>query len=217
MGDHVTPAYYQRGRRYLTQRDPQLAAIIKRAGPCRMRAYQDGDPLSALVETIVSQQLSSRVADVIFGRVCALCRQPEDKNGHHISPDRLLALDPMQLRGAGLSHAKVRYVRELAQHVADGTLVLDDLAKLPDEEVTRVLSQVKGIGPWSTHMFLIFRLHRPDVWPIGDLAIVKALARFHRLRKTPNLKRLDKMGEVWRPYRSLAAWYLWASLSQKED
>lgn len=212
MGDYVTPAYYRRGRRALMKADPKLAAIITRAGPCRMRAYQDGDPLSALVETIVSQQLSSRVADVIFGRVCALCAVDG-----HIKPERLLALDPLQLRGAGLSHAKVRYVRELASRVADGTLVLADLDALPDEEVTRVLSQVKGIGPWSTHMFLIFRLHRPDVWPTGDLAIVKALARFHRLRKVPSLKRLDKLGEVWRPYRSLAAWYLWASLSQKED
>ena len=216
MGDHITPAYYQRGRRFLTKADPKLAAIIKRAGPCRMRAYQDGDPLSALVETIVSQQLSSRVADVIFGRVCALCAAPGVSNGH-ITPERLLALDPAQLRAAGLSHAKVRYVRELAQHVADRSVVLADLEKLPDEDVTRVLSQIKGIGPWSTHMFLIFRLHRPDVWPTGDLGIVRALERMHRLRKTPSLKRLDKMGEIWRPYRSLAAWYLWASLSQKED
>jgi DNA-3-methyladenine glycosylase II len=79
--------------------------------------------------------------------------------------------------------------------------------------VTRILSQVKGIGPWSTHMFLIFRLHRPDVWPIGDLAIVKALQRFHGFRKVPKVKKLEKMGDAWRPYRSLAAWYLWASLS----
>jgi DNA-3-methyladenine glycosylase II len=88
---------------------------------------------------------------------------------------------------------------------------------MPDDEVTRVLSQVKGIGPWSTHMFLIFRLHRPDIWPTGDLGIVRALERFHRLRKSPTIKRLDRMGEIWRPYRSLAAWYLWASLGLKDD
>jgi DNA-3-methyladenine glycosylase II len=207
----MTPAYYAKGRRYLMRQDPKLAAIIKRAGPCTMRAYQDGDPFSALVQTIVSQQLSTRVADVIFGRVAALCGTAG------VTPARVLAIDPLELRAAGLSHAKVRYVQELAAKVSDGTIVLDHLDELPDEEVTRVLSQVKGIGPWSTHMFLIFRLHRPDVWPIGDLAIVKALGRFHRLRKTPNAKRLDRLGEVWRPYRSLAAWYLWASLSLKDE
>jgi DNA-3-methyladenine glycosylase II len=121
------------------------------------------------------------------------------------------------LRAAGLSGAKAKYVQELAGKVTDGTIVLDDLGALPDEEVTRVLSQVKGIGPWSTHMFLIFRLHRPDVWPIGDLAIVRALQRYHGFRKVPAIKRLEKMGDNWRPYRSLAAWYLWASLSLKAD
>lgn len=247
----VTPDYYTRGRRYLQQRDPQLAAIIRRIGPCRIRAYQHGDPFSALVETIVSQQLSTRVADVIFGRLCTLCATQEasasdkDKalagapvpvtvaatsagadatvaapgNGrralhdrHSMTPGRMLGFDPTQLRAAGLSGAKARYVQELAAKVDDGTLRLHDLDHLPDEEVTRVLSQVKGIGPWSTHMFLIFRLHRPDVWPIGDLGIVKALQRFHGLRKIPKAKRLERLGEVWRPYRSLAAWYLWASL-----
>jgi DNA-3-methyladenine glycosylase II len=224
---HVTPDYYLRGRRYLQQKDPKLAEIIKRAGPCRIRAYQGGAAFSALVETIVSQQLSTRVADVIFGRVCALCHDGAvdgadavtggNGNGNGLSPERVLALDPTLLRGAGLSGAKVKYVQELAGKVSDGTIVLDDLGALPDEEVTRVLSQVKGIGPWSTHMFLIFRLHRPDIWPIGDLAIVKALQRFHGLRKVPPLKKLEKMGENWRPYRSLAAWYLWASLSLKAE
>jgi DNA-3-methyladenine glycosylase II len=219
---HVTPDYYQRGRRYLLQKDPKLAEIIRRAGPCRMRAYQDGAAFSALIETIVSQQLSTRVADVIFGRVCALCQDGGGNgngsgNGNGLSPERVLALDPPQLRAAGLSGAKAKYAQELAAKVSDGTIVLDDLGALPDEDVTRVLSQVKGIGPWSTHMFLIFRLHRPDIWPIGDLAIVRALQRFHGLRKEPSPKRLEKMGEHWRPYRSLAAWYLWASLSLKAE
>jgi DNA-3-methyladenine glycosylase II len=219
---HVTPDYYQRGRRFLLAKDPKLAEIIKRAGPCQMRAYQEGAPFSALVETIVSQQLSIRAADTIFGRVCALCHDATaaatgNGNGastvRGLSPERVLALDPAQLRAAGLSGTKAKYVQELAAKVTDGTIVLDDLGALPDEDVTRVLSQVKGIGPWSTHMFLIFRLHRPDVWPIGDLAIVKALQRYHGFRKVPKVKKLEKMGDAWRPYRSLAAWYLWASLS----
>lgn len=214
---HVTPDYYQRGRRYLLAKDPKLAEIIRRAGPCQMRAYQEGAPFSALVETIVSQQLSTRAADTIFGRVCALCHDADaDGNGvvlAGLSPERVLALDTTQLRAAGLSGAKAKYVQELAGKVTDGTIVLDDLGALPDEDVTRILSQVKGIGPWSTHMFLIFRLHRPDVWPIGDLAIVKALQKFHGFRKVPKINKLEKMGDAWRPYRSLAAWYLWASLS----
>lgn len=215
---HVTPDYYLRGRRYLLAKDPKLAEIIRRAGPCQMRAYQEGAPFSALVETIVSQQLSTRAADTIFGRVCALCHDGDGGgNGAGglggLSPERVLALDTAQLRAAGLSGAKAKYVQELAGKVTDGTIVLDDLGALPDEDVTRILSQVKGIGPWSTHMFLIFRLHRPDVWPIGDLAIVKALQRFHGFRKVPKVKKLEKMGDAWRPYRSLAAWYLWASLS----
>jgi DNA-3-methyladenine glycosylase II len=211
---HLTPEYYQRGRRYLLAKDPKLADIIKRAGPCRMRAYQEGHAFSALVETIVSQQLSTRAADTIFGRVCTLCHED---NGGGLSPERVLTLDTTQLRAAGLSGAKAKYVQELAAKVTDGTIILDDLGALPDEDVTRVLSQVKGIGPWSTHMFLIFRLHRPDIWPIGDLAIVKALQRFHGFRKVPKVKKLEKMGDPWRPYRSLAAWYLWASLSLKAE
>jgi len=218
---HVTPHYYQRGRRYLLAKDPKLAEIIRRAGPCQMRAYQDGAPFSALVETIISQQLSIRAADTIFGRVCALCHDAAaDGNGGGIaglSPERVLALDHAQLRAAGLSGAKAKYVQELAAKVTDGTIVLDDLGALPDEDVTRVLSQVKGIGRWSTHMFLIFRLHRPDIWPIGDLAIVKALQRYHGFRKVPKVKKLEKMGDAWRPYRSLAAWYLWASLSLEAE
>jgi DNA-3-methyladenine glycosylase II len=218
---HVTPDYYQRGRRYLLAKDPKLAEIIRRAGPCRMRAYQEGAPFSALVETITSQQLSTRAADTIFGRVCTLCHDVsgngDGARGGGLSPERVLALDPAQLRAAGLSGAKAKYVQELAAKVTDGTIVLDDLGALPDEDVTRVLSQVKGIGPWSTHMFLIFRLHRPDIWPIGDLAIVKALQRYHGFRKVPKVAKLEKMGDVWRPYRSLAAWYLWASLSLKAE
>lgn len=210
----ITPHYYQRGRRYLIAKDPKLAEIIRRAGPCKIRAYQGGHAFSALVETIVSQQLSVRAADTIFGRVCTLCHE-EDGGG--LSPERVLALDPTRLRTAGLSGAKAKYVQELAGKVTDGTIVLDDLGALPDEDVTRILSQVKGIGPWSTHMFLIFRLHRPDVWPIGDLAIVKALQKFHGFRKVPKVKKLEKMGDAWRPYRSLAAWYLWASLSLKAE
>lgn len=195
---------YERGRRALMRRDPVLGAIIKRVGPCRMRAYGEGDLFCALVQTIVSQQLSVRVADVIYGRVCALC-------GDGPTPQAMLALSLDQLRAAGLSMPKARYVHDLAVRCAAGTLTVDALEHLPDEDVIAALSEVKGIGRWSAQMILLFRLNRPDVWPIGDLGIVRALERLHNLRKPPSLKRLEKMGEPWRPYRSIAAWYLWHS------
>jgi DNA-3-methyladenine glycosylase II len=204
----MTTADYERARRALMRRDPALGAIIKRVGPCRMRAYQDGDLFSALVETIVSQQLSGRVADVIFGRVRALC----GANGC-LAPEAVLALSIEQLRGAGLSNPKAQYVHGLAAKVAEGGLSLELLEHLPDDEVIERLSQIKGIGRWSAQMILLFRLNRADVWPTGDLGIVRALERFHNLRKPASIKRLEKMGDPWRPYRSVAAWYLWQSLS----
>jgi DNA-3-methyladenine glycosylase II len=196
---------YERARRSLS-RDPVLGAIVKKIGPCRFQAYQYGDLFSALVETIVSQQLSGPVARAIYGRVCALCA-PADRP----SPANMLALSTDQLRSAGLSLPKARYVHDLAVKIADGALVLDELEHLPDEEVIERLSQVKGIGRWSAQMILIFRLHRSDVWPTGDLGIARGVARLYRMRKPPSLARLEKVGEPWRPYRSVAAWYLWNS------
>jgi DNA-3-methyladenine glycosylase II len=199
---------YARARATLMRRDPTLGAIIKAVGPCRLKAYQNGDVFAALVETIVSQQLSIRVADVIFGRVCALAAPSPSP-----TPEILLRLQAEDLRGAGLSRPKVRYVQELARRVASGELDLDDLEHLRDDDVITRLSETPGIGRWSAQMILLFRLNRPDVWPIGDLGLVRALERFHRLRKPASLQRLERMGEPWRPYRSIAAWYLWKSLS----
>lgn len=204
----MTPGDYERARRALMRRDPELGAIIKRVGPCRLEALQDGDLFAALIETIVSQQLSTRVADVIFERVRVLCA-----SGPRPTPAAVLALSIEQLRSAGLSNPKAQYLHGLAASVTDGTLALDTLEHLPDEDVIAALSQIKGIGRWSAQMILLFRLNRPDVWPTGDLGIVRALERFHRCRKTPSLARLEKMGEGWRPYRSVAAWYLWRSLT----
>jgi DNA-3-methyladenine glycosylase II len=201
----MTPAAYERARLALMAQDPRLASLIERVGKCRLRVRRDGDLFSALCETITSQQLSTRVADVIYGRLCALCA-PDP----HPTPAAILRLDPAQLRAAGLSGPKAAYVRALAERVAEGGLSLEALEVLPDDEVIAVLSSIKGIGRWSAQMILIFRLHRPDVWPIGDLGIVRGLERLHNLRKTPKPARLERLGDVWRPYRSVAAWYLWA-------
>jgi DNA-3-methyladenine glycosylase II len=201
----MRPADYERARLALMAQDPRLGALIEKVGTCRIAFREDGDLFSALCETITSQQLSTRVADVIYGRFCALCAPAP-----HPTPDAVLALDVTQLRAAGLSGPKAAYVRALAERVSHGDLSLEALDVLPDDEVIAVLSSIKGIGRWSAQMILLFRLHRPDVWPIGDLGIVRGLERLHNLRKTPTLARLEKLGDVWRPYRSVAAWYLWA-------
>ncbi len=121
-------------------------------------------------------------------------------------------LDDAALRGVGLSRQKVSYLRDLCAHIGDGRLQLAELEMLPDEEVIERLTRVKGFGRWTAEMFLMFRLHRPDVLPIGDLGIVNAVQRLYRLRKRPDSKRLVKIGEAWRPYRSVASWYLWQTL-----
>jgi DNA-3-methyladenine glycosylase II len=124
----------------------------------------------------------------------------------------IAALDDAALRGAGLSGQKVKYLRDLSARILEGRLRLEDLDHLPDEDVIERLTAVKGFGRWTAEMFLMFRLHRPDVLPVDDLGIVKAVQRLYRLRKRPNAKKLQRIGEAWRPYRSVACWYLWQTL-----
>jgi DNA-3-methyladenine glycosylase II len=172
-----------------------------------MAGRQRRDHLSALVGSIVSQQLSTKAAATIFGRLAALF--PDE----HI-PDAaaLDAIDDLTLRGVGLSRQKVGYLRDLSMRIRDGRLQLDELESLPDEAVIERLTAVKGFGRWTAEMFLMFRLHRPDVLPAGDLGIVNAVQRLYRLRKRPDAKRILKIGETWKPYRSVASWYLWQTL-----
>ena len=188
------------------RRDRTLAAAIKKIGPCGMADRQRKDHLSALVGAIVSQQLSTKAAATIFGRFVALF--PDGQ----IHPEKIHALDDAALRGVGLSGQKVGYMRDLSARIVDGRLQLDALEALPDEEVIERLTAVKGFGRWTAELFLMFRLHRPDVLPAGDLGIVNAIQRLYRLRKRPDPKRIMKMGEAWKPYRSVASWYLWQTL-----
>jgi DNA-3-methyladenine glycosylase II len=203
----MTDADYQKARRLLMRRDPILAAAIKQIGPCRMADRQRRDHLTALIGAIVSQQLSTKAAATIFGRFAALFPDSQITNAAAID-----AFDDATLRGVGLSGQKVSYLRDLSARIADGRLNLDELDALPDEEVIARLTAVKGFGRWTAEMFLMFRLHRPDVLPAGDLGIVNAIQRLYRLRKRPDPKRILKMGEAWRPYRSVASWYLWQTL-----
>lgn len=196
---------YGKAQRLLARRDPILRDLMRRYGPCRLAERQHTDPFTALVHAIISQQLSTKAAATIAGRFDSLFAGVPTPAAVGATPDA-------RLRELGLSAQKVRYVRDLCRQIDDGTLPLAAVNRLTDEEVIGALTQVKGIGRWTAEMFLIFRLHRPDVLPVGDLGIVKAVQRAYRLRTIPTAKRLIRLGESWRPYRSVACWYLWASL-----
>lgn len=189
------------------RRDRILGAAIKKIGPCGLAERQRKDHLSALVGAIVSQQLSTKAAATIYGRFVALFPEGQIPHAHAIH-----AIDDVTLRGVGLSGQKVGYLRDLCTRIADGRLLLDELEMLEDEIVIERLTSVKGFGRWTAEMFLMFRLHRPDVLPVGDLGIVNAIQRLYGLRTRPDAKKIHRLGDAWRPYRSVACWYLWQTL-----
>jgi DNA-3-methyladenine glycosylase II len=203
----VTPDDYRRARRHLMRRDPALATIIKQVGPCRMADIPQMPSFMALARAIASQQLSTKAADTIFNRFCDLFDPDKLPD-----PQRLLRLDDEAIRRAGFSRSKVVFLRDLASHVVDERLPLDRLHEHDDDFVLEQLTAVKGIGRWTAEIFLLFRLKRPDIFPVDDLGLVKAAQRVYGLRQRPTRKRLLRMSEAWRPYRSVAAWYLWRSL-----
>jgi DNA-3-methyladenine glycosylase II len=207
----VTPTDYLRARRLLLRRDPVLAAIIRRHGPCQLGAVRDRfDHFSMLVRAIVFQQLSTKAATTIHDRLIGSLPA-----GPPPTPAALASLTDDQLRAAGISRQKARYLRDLCEKVGRGDVPLADIESLSDEEVIAALTQVKGIGRWTAEMFLIFRLQRPDVLPLDDLGIVNAVRKAYGLRKRPKPERLRKLGEAWKPYRSIASWYLWRSLDNE--
>jgi DNA-3-methyladenine glycosylase II len=194
---------------HLRASDETLKAIIDERGPLDLDTRQRGrpeDPYGALLRSIVGQQLSTKAARSIYNRLVELF------GGKTPSPQELLDADPEAVRSVGLSNAKVRYVRSLAEHVLSGELELDTLDSLGDEEVEREVTAVKGLGQWTAHMFLIFHLGRPDVLPVGDLGVRRAVERAYGLEELPSAEELERLGERWAPYRSLASLYLWESL-----
>ncbi len=205
----LTPDDYARATRRLARRDPVLGAIIKQHGACGLARDQRTDPFAALIEAIVWQQLSTKAAARIFERFLALF-----PDGSVPTPAGLSALPDDRLRAVGLSGQKTGYLRDLCEKVSDGHLRLDSLETMSDDHVIEALTEVKGIGRWSAEMFLMFRLHRPDVLPVADLGIIRAIQKAYRLRKPPAPKRIVEIGQAWRPYRSIAAWYLWASMER---
>ncbi len=192
-----------------------LAQLIDDAGPLdddRSGRPELDDHYGALVRAIVGQQLSVRAARAIYGRLTARF------GGRPPTPAEILAEEPEELRAAaGLSRAKVGYLRSLAEHVVSGQLELDRLDALPDEDVVAELVAVKGIGTWSAHMVLMFHLQRPDVLPVGDLGIRRAIERAYGLPGLPGPAAIEQIAEPWCPHRTLACRYLWRSLQNEPD
>jgi 3-methyladenine DNA glycosylase/8-oxoguanine DNA glycosylase len=195
----------EEGLAHLNASDPALANLIRRVGPCLFEADHTGTHFESLLRSIVFQQLSGKAAATIFARVKALF------NPHEPSPLALLALGDESLRAAGLSRAKLVAARSLAERILADPLP-EDLSHLDDEAIVQALIGVKGIGRWSAQMFLMFRLGRPDVLPVADLGIQKALMRLDALERMPTPKELELRARPWRPYATLASWYLWRSL-----
>jgi 3-methyladenine DNA glycosylase/8-oxoguanine DNA glycosylase len=202
----MTPADFQKARRALMRRDPVLGAVIKKHKGRSLVDAPAVDPFSALVRTITAQQISTKAAATIHGRLVALMP------GGVATPEALVALTDEELRAAGLSRQKSAYLRDLGAKVTSGELPIHALHELTDEEVIDAIVKVKGLGRWSAEMFLMFRLRRPDVLPVDDLGIVNAIQRLYKLRKKPKADRIRKIGEAWRPFRTVACWYLWRSL-----
>lgn len=191
---------------HLKKSDPTLAAIIELVGPCRMAFSRP--QFHSLAESIVYQQLNGNAAATIFKRFAALAGDP-------VTPEGILKLTDAQLRSVGLSKQKSSYLKDMAQRAASGELDFTRLPEMTDDEVIKHLTQVKGVGVWTAHMFLMFTLRRPNVLPTGDYGIQVAMKKHYRKRKMPKPEVMAKIAKSWEPYRSVACWYLWRSLDIK--
>jgi DNA-3-methyladenine glycosylase II len=187
---------------HLKRHDPVLAGIIARVGEYRIE-FREPD-FETLVKSIIFQQLSGHAGSAIFARVSGAL-------DGKITPENILKLRPARMRKLGLSTQKTAYIRDLARHTRAGKVVFEELAELPDEEVIARLTQVKGVGVWTVHMFLIFALRRHNVLPTGDLGIRNAIKKAYALEKAPLPKEVEEMAAKWHPYCTVASWYLWRS------
>ena len=187
-------------------RDPALGRLIERAGPVRLPKPRQPDPFLSLAQAIVYQQLAGRAAAAIWSRVVALF--PDG-----MSPEAVAEVPEAALRSAGLSGNKVLSIKDLAAKALDGTVPLRRLGRLPDDEIVQRLTVVRGIGPWTAEMFLIFELRRLDVWPVPDYGVRHGWALMHGLAEVPTAKALEPEGEPFRPYRTIVAWYCWRAVA----
>src|SRR5436309_1783813 len=188
---------------HLKKSDLILASIIERVGPCSI-TYRE-PTFEALARSIVFQQLSTKAARTIYGRF-------EESAGGIVTPESIRNLSVGEMRRAGLSKQKIGYIRDLAEHALSGTVSFERLPEMSDEEIIVSLTDIKGVGVWTAHMFLIFALRRPNVLPVGDFGVRSAIQKAYRKRKLPTPKEIEKLAKNWRPYCSFASWYLWRSL-----
>jgi DNA-3-methyladenine glycosylase II len=197
----------RRALNHLRSSDPVLAAIIDRVGPCQMKlAYREPD-FRALVRSIVFQQLNGKAATTIFDRLL-------EAAGGTITPESIRNLSVAEMRRVGLSKQKLSYVRDLADHAIEGRIDFAALASMTDDEVIAALTQVKGIGVWTAHMFLMFALRRENILPTGDYGIRSAIQKAYRKRRMPDAKTIEKLAKRWHPHCTTACWYLWRSLDE---
>ncbi len=184
-------------------KDKYVGPLVKKHGPCTIKKRPKGKYFSSLVSEIVGQQLSGKAAMTIFGRL-------EKELGGEITPDNILRKRDETLRKCGLSYAKISYIKDLSRHVKEGKLHLSTLDKHTDDEVFEELVAVKGIGRWTADMFLMFVLARPDIFPLGDLGISKGFKLL--TKKDLKSEKMGKFAECWKPYRTVASWYIWRNL-----
>ena len=197
--------------RELSRADRKLARVIRRIGSFPTKKQKPQPPFASLLQAIVYQQLAGKAAATIFGRVKALAASGFP------TPEEILSLDETKLRGAGLSRQKIAAVKDLAAKTLDGTVPpLGKIRRMSEEEIHERLTQVHGIGEWSVQMFLMFRLGRPDVLPVHDYGIRKGFQRVYGHKDVPKPQVILEHGERWRPYRSIASWYLWRALEEKQ-
>ena len=198
----MKPDYWDRAKRALSRKDPVMGAIIK-AHP-KVYMMQRGEPFFTLARAICGQQISVKAAQAVWDRLC-ICVET-------MSPENVLKKERQALRACGLSDRKVEYIADLAQHFADGRIHLHKWPQMDDEAIIEELTEVRGIGRWTAEMFLMFNLLRPDVFPLDDLGLQKGIRLAYFNNRKISVKRMKKLGETWRPWRSVATWYLWRSL-----
>lgn len=199
----MKPDYWDRAKRALARRDAVMGAIMRSHRGVYMTVR--GEPFMTLARAICGQQISVKAAQSVWNRVCICLEQK-------ITPEAVVAANRKNLRACGLSDRKTEYIADLAQHFVDGKIHARHWPQMSDEEIIAELTDVRGIGRWTAEMFLMFNLLRPDVFPLDDLGLQKGIrVAYYKGRKT-SLKKMKKLGETWRPWRSVATWYLWRSL-----
>jgi DNA-3-methyladenine glycosylase II len=198
----MKPDYWDRAKRALAKRDPVMAGIMRRHPKVFM--MRRGEPFMTLARAIVGQQISVKAAQSVWDRLVACVGE--------MSPEKILLKERPVLRACGLSDRKTEYIADLAQHFADGRIHVQRWPQMGDEEIIAELVEVRGIGRWTAEMFLMFNLLRPDVLPLDDLGLQKGICLAYYKRRKVSLRTMRRLGETWRPWRSVATWYLWRSL-----